>query len=90
MAECQFLGPRYSSGHIPHSIPWSSSSQPRWHGGDVEGPVGSPHKFLCFYESMKGRQGSWEGRRKRREVGGKPKKRLVNLGSSLGFLAVVM
>ena len=39
---------------------------------------------------MKGRQGGWEGRRKRREVGEKPKEGLVNLGSSLGFQAVVL
>lgn len=49
-----------------------------------------PHTFLFFPQSVKGRQGGWEGRRKRREVGEKPKEGLGNLGSSLGFQAVVL
>ena len=49
-----------------------------------------PHTFLFFPQSVKGRQGGWEGGRKRREVGEKPKEGLGNLGSSLGFQAVVL
>lgn len=33
---------------------------------DVEDPVGSPHTFLFFSHSMKGRHGRWEESRKGR------------------------